>query len=54
MSFQDPQLQFGLNALDPVSLMGALIVLGATAMLAAYLPARTASLTDPNSVVRSD
>ena len=47
-------VQFGLDFLDPVSLIGAVSTLSAVALLAAYFPARTASLTDPNRVVRGD
>jgi hypothetical protein len=46
--------QFGLAILDLPSVAGALLTLGAIALLAAYFPARMASLTDPNVVVRSD
>lgn len=46
--------RFGLAVLDLPSVAGALLTLGAVALLAAYFPARTASLTDPNIVMRSD
>ena len=47
-------LKFGLDVIDPASLIGAALTLGAVALVAAYVPARAASLTDPNGVVRSD
>ncbi len=39
-------LLFGIEPFDPVTFVGAPVVLGATALLAAYLPARRASRID--------
>jgi ABC-type antimicrobial peptide transport system permease subunit len=47
-------LLFGLGAFEPVALVGALLVLGVAAWLAAYLPARRASRVDPLAVLRAD
>jgi putative ABC transport system permease protein len=45
---------FGVGSLDPVALVGAPLALGATAWLAAYLPARRASRLDPLTALRTD
>ena len=47
-------LLFGVGTLDPVALIGAPLVLGVTAWLAAYLPARRASRVDPLAALRTD
>jgi putative ABC transport system permease protein len=47
-------LLFGVGNFDPVSLIGAPLVLGLAAWLAAYLPARRASHADPLAALRTD
>ena len=47
-------LLFGVGTFEPVALIGAPIVLGLTAWLAAYLPARQASRADPLAALRTD
>ncbi len=47
-------LLFGVGTFDPVALTGAPLVLGVTAWLAAYLPARRASRADPLAALRTD
>jgi ABC-type antimicrobial peptide transport system permease subunit len=47
-------LLFGVGTFDPVALTSAPLVLGATAWMAAYLPARRASRADPLAALRSD
>jgi ABC-type antimicrobial peptide transport system permease subunit len=47
-------LLFGVGAFDPVALIGAPLVLGVAAWLAAYLPARRASRVDPLAALRTD
>jgi hypothetical protein len=47
-------LLFGLGTFEPVALVGALLVLGIAAWLAAYLPARRASRVDPLAALRTD
>ena len=47
-------LLFGIGTFDPVALAGAPLVLGVTAWLAAYLPARRASRMDPLAALRTD
>jgi ABC-type antimicrobial peptide transport system permease subunit len=47
-------LLFGVGTFVPVALTGAPLVLGVTAWLAAYLPARRASRVDPHAALRSD
>jgi predicted permease len=47
-------LLFGVGTFDPVALMGALLVLGFAAWLAAYLPARRASRLAPVAALRTE
>ena len=47
-------LLFGVGTFDPVALIGAPLVLGVAAWLAAYLPARRASRVDPLAALRTD
>ncbi|HLG59834.1 MAG TPA: ABC transporter permease [Vicinamibacterales bacterium] len=47
-------LLFGVGNFDPIALIGAPLVLGVAAWLAAYLPARRASRADPLSALRTD
>jgi putative ABC transport system permease protein len=47
-------LLFGVGTFDPVALIGAPLVLGVAAWLAAYLPARRASRADPLAALRTD
>jgi putative ABC transport system permease protein len=45
---------FEVSPLDPATYFGVVLVLGGTALLAAWLPARRASRVDPVSVMRQD
>jgi predicted lysophospholipase L1 biosynthesis ABC-type transport system permease subunit len=47
-------LLFGVGSFDPVALLGAPLVLGLAAWLAAYLPARRASRANPLASLRAD
>jgi ABC-type antimicrobial peptide transport system permease subunit len=47
-------LLYGVGTFDPVALIGAPLVLGIAAWLAAYLPARRASRADPLAALRTD
>ncbi len=45
---------FDVQAFDSITFVGAPLVLGATALLAAYLPARRATKLDPVAALRAD
>jgi putative ABC transport system permease protein len=45
---------FGLGTFEPIALVGAPLVLGIAAWLAAYLPARRATRVDPLAALRAD
>jgi ABC-type lipoprotein release transport system permease subunit len=45
---------FGVTALDPVTIVGAVAVLALAAQVAAFLPARRASRVDPLVALRHE
>jgi putative ABC transport system permease protein len=45
---------FGVSALDPRAYIGVATVLATAATIACYVPARRASLTDPNIALKAD
>jgi putative ABC transport system permease protein len=47
-------LLYGVGALDAAALVSALVMLGAVAFVACYLPARRASLVDPIEALRTE
>jgi putative ABC transport system permease protein len=48
------ELLFGLKPTDPVTLLGAILLLMIVSLVAAYLPARRASKVDPMTALRHD
>jgi ABC-type antimicrobial peptide transport system permease subunit len=47
-------LLFGVGTLDPLTYLGALVVILAAAALASYVPARRAALIDPVETLRAE
>ncbi len=45
---------YGVPAIDPISFGAAMLVLAASGLLAAYVPARRASRIDPMAAMRTD
>jgi ABC-type antimicrobial peptide transport system permease subunit len=45
---------FGLTATDPVTLAISVLLIGAAGLMAAYFPARRASLVDPMNALRHE
>jgi putative ABC transport system permease protein len=48
------RLLFGISATDPLTFAGIVLLLGAVAFVASWLPARRAVLTDPTLALRSE
>ena len=48
------QLLFGVQAWDPPTLLAAAFVLGSSALVASYIPARRAASVDPIEVLRTE
>ncbi len=47
-------LLYGVGPMDPAAFIGSVVVLGAASLLAAYLPARRATLVDPAVTLRTE
>jgi putative ABC transport system permease protein len=47
-------LLYGLTAADPLTLAGVVLLIGAVALIAAWLPARRAATVDPNAALRCE
>jgi ABC-type lipoprotein release transport system permease subunit len=47
-------LLFGVGALDPLTYVGAVVVILAAAALASYMPARRAAQIDPVETLRAE
>ena len=47
-------LLFGIDTIDPLTFVGVPLVLGATAALAAYLPARRVTRINPVAALRTE
>jgi len=47
-------LLYGVNALDPATIVGVIAVLGTVAAVASWLPARRAARVDPVTAMRGD
>ena len=45
---------FGVSAFDPAAYLGLTLVLGFTALLASWLPARRAAQVDPSVALRAE
>ena len=48
------RLLFGIDTMDPMTFIAVPLVLGVTALVAAYVPARRASRVNPVSALRAD
>lgn len=47
-------LLFGVRPTDPATFIGAVVLIGCAALMAAYIPARRATRAEPSSVLRSE